>query len=138
MEDSAIFHTVLTFFATSLPSQLLLGRLHLNLITLTFNLCSKSFIKILLYAPHRQGPVYTFPRRHCHTLRISVLSMMNEFCDKKFFTFIRFIDLFETVYFCRVDRTRTCDILVPNQVHYQLCYYPIYIKVILSRIELET
>ena len=27
---------------------------------------------------------------------------------------------------CRVDRTRTCDILVPNQVHYQLCYYPIF------------
>ena len=29
---------------------------------------------------------------------------------------------------CRVDRTRTCDLLVPNQEHYQLCYYPIFIK----------
>ena len=27
--------------------------------------------------------------------------------------------------FSRVDRTRTCDLLVPNQEHYQLCYYPI-------------
>ena len=27
---------------------------------------------------------------------------------------------------CRVDRTRTCDLLVPNQEHYQLCYYPIF------------
>ena len=25
----------------------------------------------------------------------------------------------------RADRARTCDILVPNQVHYQLCYCPI-------------
>ena len=27
--------------------------------------------------------------------------------------------------FCRDDRTRTCDHLVPNQVHYQLCYIPL-------------
>ena len=27
---------------------------------------------------------------------------------------------------CRGDRTRTCDILVPNQVRYQLRYAPNY------------
>ena len=27
--------------------------------------------------------------------------------------------------YCRDDRTRTCDHLVPNQVHYQLCYIPL-------------
>ena len=29
-----------------------------------------------------------------------------------------------SLFFCRGDRTRTCDILVPNQVRYQLRYAP--------------
>lgn len=40
--------------------------------------------------------------QHCYTLR-----------EKK------------TIKNCRGDTTRTCDHLVPNQVHYQLCYTPI-------------
>ena len=31
-----------------------------------------------------------------------------------------------SLYFSRGDRTLTCDILVPNQVRYQLRYAPIF------------